>query len=55
MPSRFDKFVHDENIRNFKRQIEEAEDDPVRLALLNRLLREEEVRILPYVRPPARS
>jgi hypothetical protein len=53
MPDRFDKFVHEENIRNFKRQIE-AEDDPVRLALLRRLLREEQMRT-PVERPPLPS
>ena len=46
MPDRFDKFVHDENIRNFKKRIE-AERDPARLEVLKRLLREEELRAPP--------
>jgi hypothetical protein len=40
MPNRFDKFIHDENIKNFSKQIE-TETDPVRLALLKTLLSEE--------------
>ncbi|MEO9230781.1 MAG: hypothetical protein ABI216_17805 [Devosia sp.] len=41
MPNRFDKFVHDENLKDFGRQIE-IETDPTRLALLKTLLREEQ-------------
>ena len=40
MPNRFDKFIHDENIKNFSKQIE-TETDPVRLPLLKTLLSEE--------------
>ena len=40
MPNRFDKFIHDENIKNVSKQIE-TETDPVRLALLKTLLSEE--------------
>jgi hypothetical protein len=43
MPNRFDKFVHDENLKSFGRQIE-IETDPTRLTLLKTLLREEQVR-----------
>jgi len=43
MPSRFDKFIHDENIKSFSRQIE-TETDPARLTMLKTLLREEQVR-----------
>lgn len=50
MPSRFDKFVQDENIRNFKKQIE-AETEPVRLQLLRTLLKEEEAKTLPAKLP----
>ncbi len=46
MPNRFDKFVHDENLKNFKKHIA-AETDPVRLTLLRTLLKEEESRIIP--------
>ncbi|MEO9230692.1 MAG: hypothetical protein ABI216_17355 [Devosia sp.] len=41
MPNRFDKFVHDENLKDFGRQIE-IETDPTRLALLKILFREEQ-------------
>lgn len=41
MPSRFDKFVQEENIRNFKSKIA-TETDLVRLVLLRSLLQEEE-------------
>ena len=44
MPNRFDKFVHDENLKHFSRQIE-IETDPVRLAALKALLREEQLRL----------
>ena len=37
MPNRFDKFVRDENLRNFTSQIE-TETDHVRLAMLHVLL-----------------
>lgn len=50
MPDALTKFVHDENIRNFTKQIE-AETDPVRLALLRALLKEEEARLIPLVEP----
>ncbi|MEP7240228.1 MAG: hypothetical protein ABI697_05030 [Devosia sp.] len=40
MPDRFDKFIRDENIRNFTKQIE-TETDPKRLAMLKDLLRAE--------------
>jgi hypothetical protein len=33
VPDRFDKFVHDENIKSFTQKIE-SELDPVRLAML---------------------
>lgn len=46
MPDRLDKFVHDENIKNFTMQIK-TETDPVRLALLKALLKEEEARLAP--------
>jgi hypothetical protein len=46
MPDRLDKFVHDENIRKFTKQIE-AETDPVRLAMLRTLLQEEQARLQP--------
>lgn len=41
MPNRFDKFVHDENIRSLTLQIE-TEADPIRLASLKTLLKEEQ-------------
>jgi hypothetical protein len=43
MPNRFEKFVHDENIRSFTRQIE-TEVDPVGLAMLKTLLKSEQAR-----------
>ena len=43
MPDRFDKFVHDENIKNFTRQIE-TETDPAKLVVLKSLLSEEQTR-----------
>lgn len=43
MPARFDKFIHDENVKNFKKHIA-AETDPTRLALLATLLKEEQER-----------
>ena len=47
MPDRFDKFVHDENIKSFTRQIE-AETDQARLEILTTLLKEERARrVLP--------
>lgn len=45
MPNRFDKFVHDENIKSFTRQIE-FELDPTRLAQIKALLREEQARLV---------
>jgi hypothetical protein len=45
MPNRFDKFVHDENLKSFSRQIE-VETNPNRLALLRTLLREEQARLV---------
>ena len=52
MPSRHDRFVHLENIRNFEKQIE-AETDPVKRAMLVQLLAEEWARKLtpPYTEP----
>ena len=44
MPNRFDKFIHDENLKSFSRQIE-VETDPTRLVLLKTLLREEQARV----------
>jgi len=44
MPNRFDQFVHDENIKRFTQQIE-TETDPVRLAQLKRVLKEELARV----------
>jgi hypothetical protein len=43
MPNRLDKFVRDENLKHFGRQID-IETDPTRLAMLKALLKEEEVR-----------
>ena len=43
MPDRFDKFVHDENIKSFLLQIE-TETEPVHLAMLVTLLKEERAR-----------
>ncbi|HZY48416.1 MAG TPA: hypothetical protein VFE64_01435 [Devosia sp.] len=43
MPDRFEKFVRDENIKSFTRQIE-TEADPVRRTLLKSLLKEEKAR-----------
>ena len=40
MSDRFSQFVHDENLRLFARKIE-IETDPVRLAMLRILLKEE--------------
>ena len=40
MPSRFDKFIHDENIKS----LIETETDSARLTMLKTLLREEQVR-----------
>jgi len=52
MPDRFDKFVHDENLKRFAQQIE-TETDPVRLAVLRALLKEEQARTeLPVVTKP---
>lgn len=45
MPSRFDKFIHDENLKSFKQQIE-AQTDPERLAMPRTLLSEEKVRMV---------
>lgn len=45
MPGRFDKFIRDENIKNFRRQIE-TETEPVHLAMLKTLLREEQSRVV---------
>jgi hypothetical protein len=44
MPSRFDNFIHDENIKNFEAKIR-VEDDPVRRALLKAMLAKEKARI----------
>lgn len=47
MPDRFEKFVHDENIKRLTRQIK-TEADPTRLAILKVLLDEEQRRtVLP--------
>jgi hypothetical protein len=43
MPGRFDKFIHEENIRDLGKQIE-VETDQARLALLRSLLKEEQTR-----------
>jgi hypothetical protein len=43
MPDRLDRFVQDENIENFRKQIQ-AETDPARLELLRSLLRDEEAK-----------
>lgn len=52
MPNRFDKFVHDENLKSFTRQIE-TETDPDRLIMLRVLLKEEQVRVVfPTPRKP---
>lgn len=53
MAGRFDKFVHDENIKNFRRQIE-TETEPVRLAMLKTLLKEEQARVVDPVPPKAK-
>ena len=45
MPNRLDKFVRDENIKYFSGQIE-TETDPVRLALLKTLLKQEQARVV---------
>ncbi len=50
MPGRFDKFVRDENIKNFRRQIE-TETEPVHLAMLKTLLKEEQARVFGPVPP----
>ena len=50
MPNRFDKFVHDENIRLFKKQIA-IETEPVRLEMLRTLLKEEEWKATPTKAP----
>lgn len=54
MPDRFDKFVHDQNLKNFSLQIE-TETNPARLKMLKALLKEEQARALPPVlaRKPA--
>ena len=46
MPNRFEKFVHDQNLKSFRRHIETS-TDPVRLALLKTLFEEEQQRTLP--------
>ena len=47
MPNRLDKFVRDENIKYFSGEIEiETETDPVRLALLKTLLKQEQARVV---------
>jgi len=43
MPDLLDQFVHDENLRLFAQKIE-TERDPVRLAMLRTLLKEEQGR-----------
>jgi hypothetical protein len=45
MPNRFDKFVHDENLRLLDQKMR-TETDPVRLAVLQGLLKEERERVL---------
>lgn len=40
MPNRFDKFVHDENLKNFAAKIA-IETDPIRLAQIKLVLKEE--------------
>jgi hypothetical protein len=44
VPKCFDTFIHGENIKNFERQIA-TEADPVRLALLKTLLKDEKARV----------
>lgn len=46
MPTRLAKFVQDQNIKNFTRQLE-IETDPDRVAQLKTLLKEELARALP--------
>jgi hypothetical protein len=46
MPGRFDKFVHDENIKNFTKRIR-VETDAVRVAMANTLLKQEMAHALP--------
>ena len=43
MPDPLDRFIHEENIRRLSKQIE-AETDPVRLKVLNALLKEEKAK-----------
>jgi hypothetical protein len=40
MPTRYNKFVHEENVRRFEKLIE-TETDPSKLTLLQQLLAEE--------------
>ena len=44
VPKCFDTFIHGENIKNFERRIA-TEADPVRLALLKTLLKDEKARV----------
>ena len=46
MPDLFNRFVQDENIRNFKRQIAAEKIDLVRLDILKSLLLAEEAKVL---------
>ena len=51
MPDRFDEFVHQENIREFKRKLA-VETDPEKRKLLEGLLAAELARKLPLPSPP---
>lgn len=44
MPDRLDKFVHDKNLKNFAAQMA-SETDPIRLAQLLVVLKEEQARV----------
>lgn len=53
MPDRHNAFIHDENLRNFERQLA-AEEDPDKRLLLQQLLAEEKARKLPApIAPPS--
>ena len=51
MPDRHNAFIHDENLRNFERQLA-AEEDPDKRLLLQQLLAEEKARKLPAPTAP---
>ncbi len=54
MPDRLDEFVHQENIREFKRKLA-VETDPERRKFLEDLLAAELARKLPLLSPPRGS